>query len=439
MMVIGSIIMGVAISMASLASSVVGFAVAMATSGVGYAFVMLPSVVICNRYFTKHFAMALGIIEIGSSLSLVFPLVTEKILEATGLRGTILLLGGISLNMVVCSALLRDPRTLRRKGSPRTKGTSNCAEDSDRNEDSMSTFHGRHKEQCLSTFRCPQEDSTLLHRNQNTHADVRDCQINDFDRENVNSTVITNPTNRDDSVKDQVFRYKSPKSKNPEHMVRTVLLSPFRWLWCFLDLSLCRDEPFLNCIYLATSFFAMVHTAWYIFFVPHALAKGITLSHAVLINLIAGVGEIIGALFQGPVIDRGWMTSLGLFMVMSFLNSVVFFLDPLLSNVMLLAGAGFVNGFFLGGTLTLTSVILKDTVSQARFATSYGLSSLSYGIAGPIGGFTAGWIASLVGYEMAFVFLGGLSSAILLAMIPAYCHYDFKRNTDQRDYRETPV
>lgn len=328
---------------------------------------MLPSVVICNRYFTKHFAMALGIIEIGSSLSLVFPLVTQKILEATGLRGTILLLGGISLNMVVCSALLRDPRTLRRKGSPRTKiikkGTS-CAEDSDRNEDSISTFHERRKEQCLSTFRCPQEDSTLLHRNQNTHADVRDCQINDFDRENImvipiNNTVTTNPTNRDDNGNEQVFRSKPPKSKNPEHMVRTVLLSPFRWLWCFLDFSLCRDEPFLNCIYLATSFFAMVHTAWYIFFVPHALAKGITLSHAVLINLLAGVGEMIGALFQGPVIDRGWMTSLGLFMVMSFLNSVVFFLDPLLSNVMLLAGAGFVNGFFLGGTLTLTSVILK--------------------------------------------------------------------------------
>ncbi|XP_041453484.1 uncharacterized protein LOC121406540 isoform X1 [Lytechinus variegatus] len=452
MMMFGSAVMGVAISLASLASGVVGFSIAMFTSGAGYALVSLPSIVVCNRYFSKHFGVVVGITESGSALSLVFPLMTKMLLDATGLKGTILLLGGLSLNMVVCTAFLRDPRTQRKNGrrdktigQPRGTTCPNDADDRDaENEcqldmlsDSLSSGEDE-KEQRSSECGCPQEDSTLLYRQKITHDRAGN------DGELIQSNVAMQPTSAR-IVNGQIdsFQFESQIYVRTERTFTEILMSPFQWLWRFLDFSLCRDEPFLNFIYLSTFLFSMVHSAWYIFFVAHALAKGITLSNAVLINLVSGIGEGIGAFLQGPVTDRGWMTPRGMFMMFSLINSVVLFLDPLLSNTMLLTIAGFTNGLFLGGSLTLTSVMLKDTVSEDRFSTSYGLSSLTYGLAGPTGGLVAGWIASVADYEVTFVFLGGLNVAALLTMIPAYYHYDTKpkhrERGGQNDGRETPI
>ena len=141
--------------------------------------------------------------------------------------------------------------------------------------------------------------------------------------------------------------------------MKNLCLRPFRWLLRLLDWSICRDEPYLNCIFLATFFFGMITTAWYIFLISHAISKGITLSQAVLLSLFSGAGDAIGRFSQGPIVHSRLMTSIGLFMVLTGLNSILFFCDPLLEGFGWLATGTLLNGIFFGSQMSLTSIMLK--------------------------------------------------------------------------------
>ncbi len=74
-----------------------------------------------GRCFTTNYAIAVGIGHAGSPLGLIImaPLI-QLFLDTYGWRGTMLLLGGINLNIAVCGALLCQPST---RGSQEVKYT----------------------------------------------------------------------------------------------------------------------------------------------------------------------------------------------------------------------------------------------------------------------------------------------------------------------------
>ena len=99
--------------------------------GVGTALVYTPTVSVLGQYFEKRRALANGIGAAGAGVGafLVPPLVTV-ILDEYTLSGTLLIMGGLMLNLVVCGALLRPlefytkPRTTQPqpKAVPYTEG-----------------------------------------------------------------------------------------------------------------------------------------------------------------------------------------------------------------------------------------------------------------------------------------------------------------------------
>eukprot|EP00057_Strongylocentrotus_purpuratus_P001273 XP_001197648.2 PREDICTED: monocarboxylate transporter 12-B isoform X1 [Strongylocentrotus purpuratus] len=371
-MLTGCFIMGLSLSLSSISPNIAWFTVAMAASGVGFSLIAVMTFMVFSLYFDRRFAIAFGMGDVGCAVSVVLPLATEKILECYGWRGTILILGGIAFNMFIFCAILRDPRTL-----------------------------GKRRAKCALYSEVKEEEGGC-HELAEPNKDIAKEEFQ-YDPLQV-------------SVEDQPQIVKS-------HKLKDLLLRPIRWLWRVLDWSLCRDEPYLICIFLATFIFGMITTAWYIFLISHAVAKGITLSRAVLLSVASGAGDAVGRFSQGPIIHNRWMTCLGLFMVLAGLNSVVFFCDPLLESFEWLAFGTLLNGIFFGSQMSLSAIMLKEYTPPSRLPTSYGLSCVAFGLSEPIGGFTAGWIASVLGYDMMFVFLGGLGVVSIISLVPAYIHY----------------
>ncbi|XP_063952157.1 monocarboxylate transporter 7-like [Lytechinus pictus] len=423
LMVFGSFIMGLSLSLSSLSTNIAWFSVAMVASGVGFSIISLLTFIVFSLYFTRRFALAFGMGDMGCAVSVILPLLTEKILEHYGCRGTILILGGIAFNTIVFTALLRDPRTLPKRRA-KDESYTNVREDEmgDRelvelNEDTLLPLDRsitRNERRLNGDDASFQKLSTSSGCNQvdNTRGafkvacpPLKDC-LEDF---------------HDEALRVHLEDQQPNMAKGC--YVIDFCLTPFRMIWSALDWSLCRDEPYLIYIYLATFIFGMITTSWNIFLISHAVAKGITLSQAVLLSLVSGVGDAFGRFSQGPIVHNRWMTSVGLFMFSAGLNSILFFCDPLLKGFGWLATGTVLNGIFFGTQTSLLSIMLKDYTPSPRLSTSYGLSSVAYGFSEPIGGFAAGWIASVLGYEMMFVYLGGLSVLSIITLVPAYKHY----------------
>ncbi|XP_064627217.1 monocarboxylate transporter 9-like isoform X2 [Lineus longissimus] len=77
-------------------------------AGVGYGLMYSPAATIAVWYFEENCGLALGIATCGGGCgTFLMPLVIEALMEAYGWRGCMLILGGLSLNISVCGALMR--------------------------------------------------------------------------------------------------------------------------------------------------------------------------------------------------------------------------------------------------------------------------------------------------------------------------------------------
>ncbi|XP_066578574.1 monocarboxylate transporter 13 [Amia ocellicauda] len=105
----GGLLSGLGLVLASLASSLTHLYLSVGlVSGMGWALVFTPTVGSVMQYFERRrsLAMALGFTGVGLS-SFGFSPLFQLLVESYGWRGGLLILGGLSFNMVACGALIR--------------------------------------------------------------------------------------------------------------------------------------------------------------------------------------------------------------------------------------------------------------------------------------------------------------------------------------------
>ncbi|CAL8325930.1 unnamed protein product [Lota lota] len=108
----GGFLAGLGLILASQATSLLHLYLTMGLiSGVGWAMVFTPMVATVMAHFTRRRTLALSVGFTGVGLSsFVFAPLFQYLLERFGWRGSLLILGGLSLNIVPCGALIRPPR-----------------------------------------------------------------------------------------------------------------------------------------------------------------------------------------------------------------------------------------------------------------------------------------------------------------------------------------
>lgn len=85
-------------------------------AGFGLSMVYVAGVVVVAFYFEKRRAFATGIAVAGSGIgTFLFAPLMEKLIETFAWRGTLLIMGGIMYNIVICGALFRPLMTAKEK------------------------------------------------------------------------------------------------------------------------------------------------------------------------------------------------------------------------------------------------------------------------------------------------------------------------------------
>ena len=127
----------------------------------------------------------------------------------------------------------------------------------------------------------------------------------------------------------------------------------------FFDFALFKDIPEIICLDLSLVLLTAVQVGWMVFLVPHALDRGFPLDRAVFLSTVGGVGNLIGRIFQGPIVDRKLLTGVQLSIVLSIINASLFLVDPVAAHISLA----------LCGRLLLWSVQRGlDTAGSALYA-----------------------------------------------------------------------
>ncbi|KAJ8338175.1 hypothetical protein SKAU_G00371410 [Synaphobranchus kaupii] len=117
---IGGFLSGLGLILASQATSLTHLYLTMGLiTGSGWALVFTPTVASVMQYFTRRrsLAMALGFTGVGLS-SFAFSPLFQLLVKVYAWRGAMLILGGLSLNIIACGALLRPlpaPKALEQK------------------------------------------------------------------------------------------------------------------------------------------------------------------------------------------------------------------------------------------------------------------------------------------------------------------------------------
>ncbi|XP_076843426.1 monocarboxylate transporter 13 [Brachyhypopomus gauderio] len=119
----GGFLSGLGLILASQAATLTHLYLTMGViSGTGWALVFTPTIASVMQYFTcrRSLAMGLGFTGVGLS-SFAFSPLFQYLVETYTWRGALLILGGLSLNIVACGALIRP------LGAPRGMATAECS------------------------------------------------------------------------------------------------------------------------------------------------------------------------------------------------------------------------------------------------------------------------------------------------------------------------
>ncbi|XP_038068176.1 monocarboxylate transporter 13-like [Patiria miniata] len=108
---VGGFTVGLSIIAASFSTSVTPFAIILILGAFGVSFTDILTRSIIGRSCSKNYALAIGIGSSGYALgTFAFAPFTQLLLDTYGLRGALLILGGLSMHLGVCGALLRSPQ-----------------------------------------------------------------------------------------------------------------------------------------------------------------------------------------------------------------------------------------------------------------------------------------------------------------------------------------
>ncbi|XP_019348050.1 monocarboxylate transporter 5 isoform X2 [Alligator mississippiensis] len=420
--VIGAGLIGSGCLISTLATSISFLCVSMGLLlGLGFACLYQTAAVMTARYFKKRLALSVAIARSGMGLTFVLAPFTQLLIDIYGWQGTLLIFGGIMLNLVPSSMLLRPINLKYSQDSPcKNKGngslthdkrsaavTDHCAENSSKETE----LKGGLGQDYIVTSKC-QSTGTA------------GCVVT------VNSTGLEGPEKEPPSSNSSDPAEKTESSCNNLHWAKEkhkTQCAPSKQL--LLHLSLLKD-PFF-CIFTWSFLFSQLA-----YFIPtfHLAARARTLgidnmSASYLIS-VAGITETVSQLLSGWIADQNWTKKYHYHMTYLTLCGITNLLCPLATSFPLLMTYTVAFSIFGGGYLGLLLPVLVDLVGVPRLHSYLGFASFFAGIAAIAGPPIAGWLYDYTQtYACSFLFAGtcALISPISFFFVPLAQKWKLKK------------
>lgn len=456
-------------------------------SGFGLALCYVTSIVSVAYYFERRRSLATGLAVCGTGIgTFVFAPLTIRLLETFAWQGTLLILAGFFLNMVISGALMRDLDLF-----------GDDDEEDGPVRKSLSAAGGSDQRLCSSLIQLP----TYI---TNRHGTPLDVLSENYSKErghlnalleqypNIWSTIEPGPVTvkstlpglarpasavpptvaaavagqgggsgwgerrlqqRADSAclrnmrlqrgsltyrgaMLNIRRYRLRASSCPD-MYRNSMLTisgedkTCQWLRDLREVLLDSMDVrlFLNGRYtlLCVSNFllnACVDNP-YMYLPDSAIQLGVDKDRASFLISFIGILNTFGVVIVGYLGDKWWLEPSLLYSLLTSVSGAAIAMLPLVSGYTALALLSSVYGFAISANYTLVPVILVNLISLDNFTGAYGLLLLVQGIAGLVGPPIAGWLCDTTGaYDATFYFSGLsiLASGIIMLPVASSWH-----------------
>ncbi|XP_004769797.1 monocarboxylate transporter 5 isoform X2 [Mustela putorius furo] len=350
--------------------------------GLGSALLYQTAAVVTIKYFKKRLALSTAIARSGMGLTFLIAPFTKILIDLYDWTGALILLGGMTLNLVPSSMLLRSIHIKSENNSDiKNKGSSLSAS----NPEAVGTTE---MSSCDETREATiTENATQKARQHGTNLIV--SQYEEFNNE-----------------------------PNGDSYEKEATSCSYKQKLC--DISLLKN-PFF---YIFTWSFLFSQLAYFIptfHLVARARTLGIDIMDASFLVSVAGITETVSQIISGWVADQNWIKRYHYHKSYLILCGITNLLAPLATTFPLLMTYTVFFAIFTGGYLAVLLPVLVDLSGNSRVHRFLGLAGFFAGIAVLSGTPIAGWLYDHTQtYTGSFYFSGTcfLLSSVSLFFVP---------------------
>ncbi|XP_048256718.1 monocarboxylate transporter 12-like [Haliotis rufescens] len=365
-------------------------------AGFGMSLPYLTSILIISQYFKKRLAFATGVAECGAGVgTIAFAPVTVALFSAFSWRGTMYIMAGIALNIVVCGALFR-PINVKKTTVNVNK---DCKKLETRDGDTGSKLLGNTTEAygddslCCEISTCPNGDISYdkpAKHFTNTEGETLCCNPDPHMLHETENPSQDGPHHSNDP--------------NPECV--SACHRHLRGLNTSLQLAMFSHPIFI--LFITSNFILYF---WFdvpfVFLANRAVLSGMTETRAALLVSVIGILHTVGNLVFGIAGDMQRLSLPLLYGVSISICGAALLVVPFSSAFLPLACIAGVFGLLSASSEALSSILLIDILGEASLSQSYGFTMLLKGIANLVGPPCAGWLFDASGsYDNTFYAAG---------------------------------
>ncbi|XP_078098095.1 monocarboxylate transporter 5 isoform X2 [Mustelus asterias] len=402
--------------------------------GIGFAFLYQAATVMHAKYFKKRLATAYAIARSGMGLTFALAPFTQLLLVEYDWQGALLILGGIMLNLIATSMLLR-PIYLHEHQSTYSQPPCNKLKAPHGNPFQNGTakpgLMENHSEGCLITANPIVSHAAIGHLDVSTNPDS--CILRD---ENV--TISPSWVETESSITHESKAFLDKVTSRTAHKETFGLCSRSKETQSppskekLLDFSLLQD-PFF-CIYTSSVVFSQLA-----YFIPyfHLSARARTLNidamDASFIISVAGITETVAQLASGWIADQNYANKFHYHKAYLLLCGLSNLLAPLATTYAQLMTYAIFFAVFCGGYMALLLPVLVDLVGVTKVRSSMGFSMFFAGIGCLTGPPAAGWLYDYTQTHDCSFYLAGvcyLLSSVSLFLEPTARRYKARKQAE---------
>lgn len=356
-------------------------------SAIGQGLVFPSNAIAINTYFKKFRASGSGISYAGGSLiAFVFPSVVVYLNDTYGLRGTFLVVGGLTLNAVAGSLLIRSPEDLIRESKSSVERHKLLDQGALAEEHEQPRSVGVCKNGC-SQRKCRIADRGIATEDETTGIPLTTTK-GQAELEGVGDCLEDSKRSGTEGQNDSEEKAGEccPGHRGLDAMTEgqgggsacNKKQAPF-WTVLRKELSFLK-RPINYVITLTGVVFTSVSILYNVTLADHAMGQGLPKWEAALLFSCSGAGDVVGRLVSGQLSDRKLCQRRDV-MAMGFLIMASSLVGLIYANSLALLGlATVVFGLASGSLIILFSVITVEYLGLETLPLAFSFQSLVCGL-----------------------------------------------------------
>ncbi|XP_059723850.1 monocarboxylate transporter 5 isoform X2 [Haemorhous mexicanus] len=355
--------------------------------GMGFACLYQAAAVMTAKRCRARLAFCNALARSGMGLTFLMAPFTQLLIEAYGWQGTLLVFGGIMLNLVPSSMLLWpvSPQLPRESARNQHWGSSGAEKDPEA-PGGCSDGSTQRESQLLQAQEAPSSVSLVVPHGRDV-SEPASPAWGRLQKPSPESCSSEPPT--------RARRGPQPPAATKEEPPQPLL-----------DFSPLKDPVF----FIFTWSFLFSHLAYFVPFfhlVARARTLGMSSRDGSYLIAVAGVTEMLSQLLSGWLADQGWTKRYHLHVTYLLLSGATHLLGPLATSFALLLAYTAAAAVCCGGFMALLLPVLVDLVGVEKLHSYLGFAAFFAGIGAMGGPPLAGWLYDYTQtYACSFLFAG---------------------------------